>query len=44
VVRRALQPYVFKEPEPRPFWLPSSEPWPPPLELDWTTKEVDAGD
>jgi hypothetical protein len=44
VVRRALQLYVFKEPEPRPFWLPASEPWPPPPELDWTTRQVDPGD
>ena len=44
VVRRALLPYVFKEPEPRPAWLPVSEIWPPPPELDWTLLEVDAGD
>jgi hypothetical protein len=44
LVRRALQPYIFMEPEPRPALYPPGEPWPPPPDLDWTTREVDAED
>jgi hypothetical protein len=44
VVRRALLPYAFKEPEPRPGWLPKGEPWPPPAQPDWTISDVDVAD
>jgi hypothetical protein len=40
-VRRALGPYLFKEKEPRPLWLPPGETWPPPAQPDWTISDVD---
>jgi hypothetical protein len=41
LVRRALGPYLFKEQEPRPGWLPPGEPWPPPAQPSWNIAEVD---
>jgi hypothetical protein len=41
VIRRALGPYLFKEPEPRPRWLPPDEKWPPPDRPHWTEGDVD---
>jgi hypothetical protein len=41
LVRRGLGPYLFKEQEPRPRWLPPGEPWPPPAQPSWNIAEVD---
>ena len=41
LVRRALGPYLFKEKEPRPRWLPPGEPWPPPAQPNWSESDVD---
>ncbi|MGC8641503.1 MAG: hypothetical protein ACP5XB_16685 [Isosphaeraceae bacterium] len=43
-VRRALEPFLFKEPEPRPFWLPPTEPWPPPDQPHWSESDVDTSE
>jgi hypothetical protein len=40
-IRRALAPYVFKEKEPRPAWIPPAEPWPPPDLPHWTESDVE---
>jgi hypothetical protein len=40
-IRRALSPYLFKEKEPRPAWLPPGEPWPPLDQQHWTESDVD---
>jgi hypothetical protein len=40
-VRRALGPFLFKEKEPRPAWLPSGEPWPPEHQQHWSESDVD---
>jgi hypothetical protein len=40
-VRRALGPYLFKEQEPRPAWLPPDEPWPQPDQPHWSESDVD---
>jgi hypothetical protein len=41
LVRRALGPYLFKEKEPRPQWLPPGEAWPPPSQPSWNISDVD---
>ena len=41
LVRRALGPYLFKEKEPSPRWLPPGEPWPPPAQPNWNVADVD---
>jgi hypothetical protein len=28
-IRAALRPFLFLEPEQRPYWIPAKEPWPP---------------
>lgn len=43
-VRRALQPFLFKEKEPRPVWLPSTEPWPPADQPHWSESDVDTSE
>ena len=40
-IRRALGPYLFKEEEPRPSWLPKAEPWPPADRPHWSESDVD---
>jgi hypothetical protein len=41
VIRRALGPYLFKEPDPRPRWLLPNDAWPPPDRPHWTEGDVD---
>jgi hypothetical protein len=41
LVRRALGPYLFKEPEPRPQWLSPAETWPPKSQPSWNISDVD---
>jgi hypothetical protein len=43
-VRRALQPFLFKEKEPRPGWLPVGELWPPADQPHWSESDVDASE
>jgi hypothetical protein len=40
-IRRALGPYLFKEKEPRPAWLPPGELWPQPDQPQWSESDVD---
>ena len=43
-IRRALAPYVFRESEPRPPWLPADEPWPPRDLPHWSESDVDVSE
>ena len=43
-IRRAIAPYVFRESEPRPPWLPADEPWPPRDLPHWSESDVDVSE